>query len=66
YLGLPFLFIRSKITRTRPLYTRAALASLQEDVDFPLSKVEEEFSYKPRPLKETVLDHIEFLLSLRK
>ena len=66
YLGLPFLFIWSKITRTRPLYTRAALASLQEDVDFPLSKVEEEFSYKPRPLKETVLDHIEFLLSLKK
>lgn len=61
YVGLPFLWIGAKLTRKRPLYTLSSLASLKADTDFPLDKVINEFGYKPRPLKETVEDHIKFL-----
>ena len=61
YLGLPFLFLGSKLTGKRPLYTRASLASLRADTDFPLDKVQQAFGYTPRPLRETVRDHIAFL-----
>lgn len=61
YVGLPFLWIGAKLTRKRPLYTLSSLASLKADTDFPLDKVIDEFGYKPRPLKETVEDHIKFL-----
>ncbi|MGN0814120.1 MAG: NAD-dependent epimerase/dehydratase family protein [Candidatus Coproplasma sp.] len=64
YVGLPFLTVWSKISRQRPLYTRAALASLKENTDFPLGKSIREFGYNPRPLKETVLAHAEFLESI--
>ena len=63
YVGLPFLWIGAKLTRKRPLYTLSSLASLKADTDFPLDKVINEFGYKPRPLKETVEDHIKFLQS---
>lgn len=62
YLGLPFLWLGSKITRQRPLYTLSSLASLKADTDFPLDKVINEFGYNPRPLKETVEDHMKFLV----
>lgn len=62
YVGLPFLFLASKLTRKRPLYTLSSLASLKADTDFPLDKVINEFNYKPRDLKETVVDHINFFI----
>lgn len=62
YVGLPFLFLGSKLTRKRPLYTLASLASLKADTNFPLDKVINDFGYKPRPLKETVIDHVQFLI----
>lgn len=62
YVGLPFLWLWSKMTRKRPLYTLSSLASLKADTDFPLDKVKQEFGYNPRPLKETVEDHIKFLI----
>ncbi|MBO5712442.1 MAG: NAD-dependent epimerase/dehydratase family protein [Acholeplasmatales bacterium] len=62
YVGLPFLWLASKITKNRPLYTSASLASLRADTNFPLDKVKNEFGYNPRPLKETVEDHIKFLI----
>lgn len=62
YVGLPFLFLGSKLTGKRPLYTRASLASLRADTNFPLNKSREVFGYNPRPLKETVTDHIKFLI----
>ena len=61
YVGLPFLFLWSRLMGKRPLYTRAALKSLTDNVDFPISKAAREFGYTPRPLKETVYDHVEFL-----
>ena len=61
YVGLPFLFLWSKLAGKRPLYTRAALKSLTDNVDFPITKASREFGYAPRPLRETVHDHVEFL-----
>lgn len=61
YVGLPFLWMWSKLTRRRPLYTLSSLASLKADTNFPLDKVINEFGYNPRPLKETVEDHVKFL-----
>ena len=62
YVGLPFLFLGSKLTGKRPLYTRASLASLRADTNFPLDKSRDVFAYNPRPHKETVTDHIKFLI----
>ncbi len=61
YVGLPFLYLGSVFTKKRPLYTSASLASLRANTDFPLDKVKKAFGYSPRPLKETVINHIEFL-----
>ena len=61
YIGLPFLYLGQVFTGKRPLYTASSLASLQADVSWDLAKVEEEFNYKTRDLKETVIDHIKFL-----
>ena len=62
YIGLPFLWLWSKLSRKRPLYTSASLASLRADTNFPIDKVINEFNYKPRPLEETVKDHVKFLI----
>ena len=61
YVGLPFLFLGSKLSGQRPLYTLDSLSSLKADADFPIDKVRNEFGYNPRPLKETVQDHIRFM-----
>ena len=62
YLGVPFLTLVSKLRGKRPLYTEAALASLRADADFPIEKTRREFGYSPRPLEETVRDHIQYLI----
>lgn len=62
YVCLPFLWVYSKITSSRPLYTLSALESLQADVDYNLEKVKKEFDYSPRELEVTVNDHVDFLI----
>lgn len=62
YAVLPFLFLGAKLAGKRPLYTRAALASLRADADFPIDKARDAFGYTPRPLEETVRDHVDFLV----
>ena len=47
YVGLPFLYVWSKLIGKRPLYTRAALKSLTDNVDFPIAKSVREFGYSP-------------------
>lgn len=64
YVGLPFLAVWSKISGKRPLYTRTALSSLSDDANFPITKAQREFGFNPRPLRETVLAHVEFLESI--
>ena len=62
YVGLPFLLLWAKLTGKRPLYTRAALEALKVDANFPIQKAVQTFGYHPRPLRETVLDHVQFLI----
>ena len=61
YLGVPFLHVAARLTGKRPLYTAAALHSLRADADFPIGKAQKEFGYSPRPLEETVRDHVLYL-----
>ncbi len=63
YLGAPFLSLAAKIRGKRPLYTAAALSTLKEKADFPIDKAKEEFGYAPRPLAETVRDHVDFMIA---
>lgn len=62
YAALPFLWLGARLARKRPLYTRAALASLSADASFPIDKVQAAFGYSPRPLDVTVRDHVDFLV----
>jgi dihydroflavonol-4-reductase len=66
YLGVPFVGLWCKITKKRPLYTATALGSITANSEFPIDKVVEEFGYSPRPLRETVIDHVEFLKEIGK
>ncbi len=62
YVGVPFLGLWAKLRKKRPLYTSAALSTLKEDANFPLDRVKEEFGYNPRPLSQTVSDHVDFMI----
>ncbi len=62
YVGIPFLTLASKISGKRPLYTAAALGSLKAKTNFPIEKAVKQFGYSPRPLEETVTDHVRFLI----
>ena len=66
YLGLPFLYVLSKIRKTRPLYTASALAAIREKADFSIQKAVDSFGYSPRPLRDTVIDHVKFLVETGK
>lgn len=60
--GAPFLMLAAKLTGKRPLYTGAAIRSLEARADFPIGKSVRTFGFAPRPLEETVRDHVRFLL----
>ncbi len=62
YVGVPFLTLAAKMAKKRPLYTSAALSVLKEDANFPLDRVKELFGYSPRPLEQTVSDHVDFMI----
>lgn len=62
YVGIPFFTLASKISGKRPLYTAAALGSLKAKTNFPIEKAVKQFGYSPRPLEETVTDHVRFLI----
>lgn len=63
YVGVPFLSLAAKIAGKRPLYTATALASIKGDSNFSIEKAQTEFGYSPRDLKETVNDHVDFLIA---
>ncbi len=63
YVGAPFLSLTAKLAGKRPLYTAAALSALSEDANFPIEKAKREFGYSPRPLQETVRDHVDFMIA---
>lgn len=64
-LGLPFLWLYSKIFNKRPLYTSYSLYTLGSNSNFSHEKAEKELGYKPRELKESLADTVAFLKEQR-
>ncbi len=62
YLGLPFLSVYFKIIKKRPLYTATALKTLKRNSNFSIEKAKREFGYSPRPMEDTVAEHVNFLI----
>ncbi len=62
YLGLPFLSVYFKIKKKRPLYTATALRTVKRNPTLSYQKAQREFGYAPRPMEDTVADHLNFLL----
>jgi len=56
-LGVPFMWIFSKLTGKTPVYTYGSLEILKSNNRFISSdKAQLELGFKPRPLKETIFD----------
>ena len=53
-IGAPFVETFSKVTGTRPLYTREAIHTLVGNSRFSHAKASEELDYEPRPIGETI------------
>ena len=62
YIGLPFIHIYYKIIKKRPLYTLKSLETIKEKTDFIIEDAKNTFDFKPRDIKESILDEIDFLL----
>jgi len=56
FVGAPFLEGFAKMTGNRPLYTSASIRALHTGQDVSHEKAARELGYKPRPLKETIVD----------
>jgi dihydroflavonol-4-reductase len=56
FVGAPFLEGFAKMTGNRPLYTSASIRALRTGQDVSHEKATRELGYKPRPLKETIVD----------
>jgi len=60
-MGLPFLSLGAKIKKSRPLYTRYSLYTLNSNSNYCHQKATDAFGYAPRELKESLKDTLEFL-----
>jgi len=60
-LGLPFLVMAAKISGKRPLYTSYSLYTLRSNSNYTHEKASRELGYKPRELKESLKDTIDFV-----
>ena len=60
FVGAPFLEGFAKMTGNRPLYTSASIRALRTGQDVSHEKAARELGYKPRPLKETIVDTFEW------
>jgi dihydroflavonol-4-reductase len=56
FVGAPFLEGFAKMTGNRPLYTSASIRALRTGQDVSHEKATRELGYRPRPLKETIVD----------
>jgi len=56
-LGVPFMYLYSKLTKRKPIYTYESLNILQSgNRNISSAKAELELGFKSRPLQETLLD----------
>jgi len=62
YMGVPFMFVWSKISGDKPLFTKQALDILQMgNRQIKNDKARKELGYNPRPLAESLNDTINWL-----
>ena len=62
YTALPFAFILSKLTGSRPSFSRGSLHALAVQCkDIPGVLAQKKLGHSPRPLKETVQDTIKWM-----
>jgi len=59
-IGTPFATVYASITGTRPLYTKASLAALHSNRNMSHQKATRDLGYKPRPLRNTVCDTLDW------
>lgn len=60
-LGLPYIKLYGKLTKTPPLYTRESLDTLlRSNTCITARKAEADLGYVPRPLEETLRDQFEW------
>jgi dihydroflavonol-4-reductase len=53
-IGAPFVETFSRVTGSRPLYTREAIHTLMGNSHFSHAKATDELGYEPRPIRETI------------
>ena len=56
FVGAPFMAAFSQLTGKRPLYTSASVRALRTGQDVSHEKAARELGYKPRPLRQTIVD----------
>ncbi len=61
-MGAKFMPFFYKITRRRPRFTDYSLETLQSNSEVSSDKAQKELGYKPRELKSTVSDTVEWLM----
>lgn len=59
-LFVPLIEWWAKIRKRRPLYTSYSLYTLRSNANFSHQKASEELAYKPRPIRDTLADMLEF------
>lgn len=59
-IGAPFVEGWSRVTGSRPLYTREALTILTGNSKFSHAKASNELGYEPRPTRDTIKDTFEW------
>jgi dihydroflavonol-4-reductase len=64
-VGMPFLAMGAKLSKKRPLYTSYSLYTLRSNSNYTHEKAAKELGYKPRELKESLWDTIQFLKEMR-
>jgi len=61
-VGAKFMPLFYKITRRRPRFTDYSLETLQSNSEVSSDKAQKELGYKPRDLKSTISDTVEWLM----
>jgi dihydroflavonol-4-reductase len=60
FVGAPFMAGFAKMTGKRPLYTSASIRALRSGQDVSHDKAARELGYKPRPLRQTIIETLEW------
>lgn len=60
-IGLPFVWLHSKVWKRRPLYTRYSLYALASNGLFSNAKATKALGYKPRSIHKTIKDMVSWL-----